>query len=31
MSKSGETGLGDERQYDDLDVNVHPFARADDF
>ena len=27
MSKSGETGLGGERQYDDfLDVHVHPFA-----
>ena len=38
MSKSGETGLGGERQYDDLDVHVHPFApggyeiaRADKF
>ena len=25
MSKSGETGLGGERQYDDLDIH-HPFA-----
>ena len=38
MSKSGETGPGGERQYDDLDVHGHPFAsggyeiaQADDF
>ena len=26
MLKNGETGLGGEQQYDDLDVHVHPFA-----
>ena len=38
MLKNGETGLGGEQQYDDLDVHVHPFApdvyeiaRAHDF
>ena len=26
MSKSGETGLGGERQHDDLDIHVHPYG-----
>ena len=29
MSKSGRTGLGGERQNDDLDVHVHPYGEED--
>ena len=29
MSKSGETGLGGERQYNDLDVHVQPYGEEE--
>ena len=29
MSKSVETGLGGERQYDGLDVHVHPYGEEE--